>query len=229
MALDDVGFLPHALAALDHVRVEGALGEEGVVEPELGHLFLLHRDEHVADELALALRLAHPGEGAQEFFRGVDVVEMIGAELFQGRLDLRGLALAHEPGVDVHEVNLAPVEGPEEQRRHDGGIDPARDEEEHLFLSHGAFDVPGGDRQERVHVPFRLGARDGEREILENLKPELGVGHLGMELEAPDGLRFVVHDRRHAVLGRGDRPVAGGELFDRVAVAHPGNERRGYA
>src|SRR3546814_10048230 len=51
--------------ALDHVRVERALGQElGAADP--GGLGVEDVDEQAADDLALLLRIGHPGKPAEE-------------------------------------------------------------------------------------------------------------------------------------------------------------------
>ena len=55
VALDDLGLFADTLAALDQVGVEGALGQEIVVEVKFGDLFFLDPEKGVTDGLPLGL------------------------------------------------------------------------------------------------------------------------------------------------------------------------------
>jgi hypothetical protein len=60
--------------ALDHVRIERALGEE-IGAADLPRLFLEYVDEGLADELALGFRIGEAGEAIEEQRLGVHVDE----------------------------------------------------------------------------------------------------------------------------------------------------------
>ena len=59
-------------------------------------------DELAADDLALLLGVDDPGERVEELLGGVDHVEVGAGGGHEVALDLLGLALAHQPVVDVH-------------------------------------------------------------------------------------------------------------------------------
>ena len=64
------------------------------------HLFE-DTDEELADDLALALGVGHPGQGLEESVGGLHV-DQVDVELAaEGLLHLLGLVGPHEPGVDV--------------------------------------------------------------------------------------------------------------------------------
>ena len=82
----------------------------------------------------IALRLASgsssPARAREEFLLGVDHVEVRRAELAEVPHDLFALGLAHEPRVDVEEVDFLMGQDLEQEGSRDGRVDAARDEEE---------------------------------------------------------------------------------------------------
>ena len=120
MALDDRGV---GRAALDDVGVQGALHEERGVGEAAGVL-LEDPHEQLADDLALLLGLGDAPQPLEEPLAGVDVDELDAHVPPEGLDDLLGLALPHQPGVDVHAGELV-ADGPVDERRGHGGVDPA--------------------------------------------------------------------------------------------------------
>ena len=97
-----------AAAGLDDVGVERALHEEADllaaasarVADDLGLGGLEDPDELAADDLALLLGVADPGERVEEALLGVDDVQVDAGGGHEVALDLLGLALAQQPVVD---------------------------------------------------------------------------------------------------------------------------------
>ena len=121
-------------AALQNVRIDGALRQkfDAVL---LARLLLEHADELRADDLALGFGVGDARELVQKAVDGVDVDE-VGVHLAAEHLDhLFGLPFAQQAVVDVHADEVL-ADRLDEQRRHDGRIDPARQREQHLFAAH---------------------------------------------------------------------------------------------
>ena len=132
VALDDVGLLAHALARFDEVGVEGALGEEASSMPRRGHLALLDGHEEVADDLALVLGIVDARERAEEFRLPRRCWwRCLAPRAAEDPHDLLGLALRMRPVSTYRRWTWAGSEGLEEEGAGHGGVDAARDEEEH--------------------------------------------------------------------------------------------------
>ena len=120
-------------AALQDVGVDGALGEE-LDAVELAGLFFKHADELGADDLALAFRLGHAGQLVQEAVHRIHI-NQIGVHLIAEDLDdLLGLALAQQAVVHMHAHELL-AHSLDEQSRHNGGINAARQGQQHLLVA----------------------------------------------------------------------------------------------
>ena len=101
----------------------------------LARLLLEHADELRADDLALGFGVGDARELVQKAVDGVDVDEG-GVHLIAEHLHhLFGLPFAQQAVVDVHADEVL-ADRLDEQRRHDGRIDPARQREQHLFAAH---------------------------------------------------------------------------------------------
>ena len=81
-------------------------------------------DELPADDLALLLGVADPGERGEELLAGVDHAEVRAGGRDEVALDLLGLALAHEPVVDV-DAGEPVADGLLDECGRDRGVDPA--------------------------------------------------------------------------------------------------------
>ena len=109
--------------ALQNIRIDGTLGQE--TNPlQLAGLLLEHPDKLRADDLPLLLRLAYPCQLVQEPVHRVHI-DQIGVHLIPEYPDhLLRLALAQQAVVYMHAHQLL-ANGPDQQRRHHGGIYPA--------------------------------------------------------------------------------------------------------
>ena len=214
VALDDGGLIR---AGLNHVRVDGALREEGHVGVAAGFLFK-GAGELKADDLALLLGLGHAGDRGKEALGRVDGDEVqIHAGEYVG--DLFGLVFAHEAVVDIDAQKLL-SDGAGKERRADRRIHAAGQAEKHLLiadlLAHGAqlrFEVI-------FHIIVARRAAHVIEEAAENLLTVVGVFDLRVELHAVD-MRLFVCERGDGAQ-RGLRVAAEilGHFDHAVGVAH---------
>ena len=205
--------------ALDHVRVEGALGQE-LDLPELPRLPLEDADEGLADALALGLGVGHPGQGAQELSPRVHGDEVHLEPPAEGLDDLLPLVLPQEAVVHEDAGELAPHRAVDEGGG-DRGVHPAREAADDLFLPHLGADAAGRLVDEGAHGPVPRAAADAEDEVAEDLLAPRGVDHLGVELDAVEPVVGRDHRGHGRAVRVGERPEAGRGRLDRVPVAHP--------
>ena len=180
-----VGFHQHGAAdagALDHVGIQGALGQE--VGLELARLPVEHVDEDLPDDLALGFGVADPRQGPQEFRPGVLPADLH-VERGEGLLHLELLVLAHDPGVHEHAGELL-ADGLVQQQGGDAGVHPAGQPQHHPAVAHLGADVLEFLLDEVARVPVQLHVA-GVQEVAQDGGAVGGVGHLRMELdgEAP--------------------------------------------
>ncbi len=219
VGLDHLGLAGLGAGRLDDVGVDGALGQPLHVG-ELFALGLEHLDEGVADDLALPLRVADPGQFAQEQILGVDPDHLHAHVLGEGGHHLVALLVAQQAVVHEHAGELV-ADGPVQQRRHHRGVHPAGEPQQHLVAAHLLAHRGDGVLDDVVRRPQGLAAADVVDEAGENPRPLAGVGHLGMELHPVVAALVVGHAGQRRVVGLGDHPEAGRHLDDPVTVAHP--------
>ncbi|ETW14695.1 cytosine deaminase [Roseivivax marinus] len=204
--------------ALDHVRIQGALREEGRALDLVGVL-LEHVDEEPADGLALDLGVRHSGQLAEEQValvgvdqRDVVVVAEHGDDLV--RLALAQEAVVHEDAGQIVADRLV------DQHRRDRAVDSTRKPADHLGVANLVADLLDRLLAVGAHGPVagKAGVLD---EVLVERPAVRGVVHLGVELHRVEAPLKV---RRHRVGRAGRGPVdrkARRQLGDVVAVAHP--------
>ena len=162
-----------------------------------------------------------PGERVEELLLGVHDLEVDAGGGHEVALDLLGLALAHQPVVDVHAGQ--PVA---DRALHDGrgdrGVDAAGQAADGLAavadLGADLLDLLLDDVDHRPGLPA---AGDLDQEVLEHLLAVLGVQHLGVPLHAGQAAVDVLERRDRGLVGRGEHVEAGRRRGDRVAVRHP--------
>ncbi|KAI3482194.1 hypothetical protein L1887_55164 [Cichorium endivia] len=226
--------------ALDHVRIQRALEEVlelalGLLRLacrerrrllvlglllQLGHLGLKHVDEGVADDLALLLRVLDVLELGEELLRGVDDGEVDAEVLGEHLVHLRGLvgaqhAVVHHDGVE------AVADGLVHELGGDGRVDTSRNGAEHLAL--GADDLADALDllvDERLHGPVAAAVADVDK-VVKQLDAAHAVRHLGVELDAVDGLGLVGHGGEGCGGRLADDDKVLGRLAELVAVRHP--------
>ncbi|MGY3680318.1 hypothetical protein ACVWXU_003941 [Streptomyces sp. TE33382] len=216
-----------AAAGLDDVRVEGALDEEGDIlarraglRDELGLGLLEDADELAADDLPLLLRVGDPGEGVEEALLGVDDLERDARGGDEVLLDLLGLALAHQPVVDVDTGQLG-ADGLLHEGRGDRGVHTAGQPADGALGADLLTDERDLLLDDIGRRPVGLDARAAVEEVLQDLLAVRGVQDLRVVLDAVELLLVVLEGGdRYDVGGRGD-----GEALGRggtgVAVRHP--------
>ncbi len=135
-------------------------------------------------------------------------------------LHLVGLAAAHQPGVDEDTRELV-ADGPVDQRRGHGRVDPTGQGAQHPVAAH--LGPHGVDRRfDDVGVgPTGPGPAYVEEEPLEQLLPTVSVLHLGVELHTEDPPLAVLEGGHRRVGRRRRGHETGRHVRDRVGVAHP--------
>ena len=215
-----------AAAGLDDVGVERALDEErggvaGGEATEDAHLGGLEgADELAADDLALLLGVVDPGQRVEELVAGVDDVEG-GEDGLEVALDLLGLALAHQPVVDV-DAGEPVADGALHDRGRDRGVDAAGQRADRAAvladLRADALDLLLDDVD---HRPGLAAAGDLVQEVLEHLLAVLGVQHLGVPLHAGEPAVDVLERRDRGDVGRGEHGEAlGGAVTESPCDIH---------
>ncbi len=236
--LQVVGETPDVVVALDvggartptrlhHVRVERALHQEVdrlAMDAGVGHHLpscaFEHPDELTADDLALGLGLAHPGQGGEKLLLGVDHLERHAGRVHEVALHLLGLPGAQEPV--VHEDARQPIsDGALHEGCRDSRVDPAGQATQHSLVTHGGTDGRHLLFDDVGHRPGGLGAGDLVEEVLEHGLAVLGVEHLGMELHPGHAPAVVLEGGDGGACGAGGHLEPLGGSGHRVAVAHP--------
>ena len=182
-------------------------------------------DELVADDLALTLGVGDALELAQEDLGGVDDAEVDLELAAEHLLHLGAFVEAQQAVVDEDAGQLL-ADGALDEGGRDGGIHSAGEAEDHLRLADLLADFADGRLDVVVHLPGRLAAADAEEEVAEDVDAALGVGDLGVELDAVEAALRILDDRALGVLGGGDGLEAAREAGDLVAVRIPDAQRR---
>src|SRR3989454_575134 len=203
---------------LDHVRIEGALGEPGDLA-ELPGLFFEDGDELGADPLALDLRIGDATQNVEEAVAGIDMDQVDLEGVTEGMVDRPRLALPQEPVVDEDARELIP-DGAVDQHRDHRRVHPARQRAQDAAGADFLSDLLDRRVDEAGHGPRAARPADVE-EVVEDLPSLRRVDDLRVELDRVELPLVVGH--------RGDRAVQGGaegrkalrRPEDGVAVAHP--------
>ena len=125
-------------AALDHVGIERALGEEpGVFD--LRRLVGKALDEGMADAAALFLRIDHAGQRRQKLVFRLDHVQ-VGLEVIAELPDDRFLFVLAQQAVVDEDAGELRADGLGQQRGDDRRIDAARQSADHAVVAHAAAD-----------------------------------------------------------------------------------------
>ena len=210
-----------AEAALDHVGIDGALGQE-VHGADLLGFILEHADELLADDLALALRGALPCQLLVEAVAGIDAdkVDVKLAAFAEHLADLFALVLAQQAVVNEHAGQLL-TDGLGQHGSTDAGVDTARQGAEHLAVTDLLAQGLDAVLHEGVHLPGAGTAADVVHKVVQDLGAVLGVQDLRVELHAVQAAGLILGSGHRAVGGVSHNFKAGGGRLDIVVMAHP--------
>ena len=217
MALDDSGITG---TGLNNIGINSAL-HQIVHLPDLLGLRLKDPDKLLADDLALALRLADAGQLAQKQLLRVGADE-VDVPFFKGFLYLIALVEPHEAVVHEHTGELT-ADSLSHQRRRYRGIHAAGQSQQHLAIAHLFPNLADGNILVIAHGPLALGAADFIEEVANHIRAMLGMVDLRVELDAVKATAFIADSHIGAGLGMGHQRKALRHLFHIVAVAHPRN------
>ncbi|OPF33664.1 cytosine deaminase [Pseudomonas aeruginosa P47] len=216
---DHMGLAGLGAGRLDHVGVDGALGEELHVL-QLGGFFVEDFDEGAADDLALLFRVGDAGQATEELVLGVGADHLHAHVLGEHGHHLVAFVQTQQAVVDEHAGQLV-ADGLVQQRGDHRGVHATGEAEQDLggtdLGAHGSDGVVDDVRR----GPQRGATADVEDEARENAQALLGVGDFRVELHAVVGAGIVGHGGDRAARGAGQDVEAGRHLGDLVAVAHP--------
>ena len=218
VALDGRGVV---VAGLDDVGIQRALHEEPGVAA-VGRGLLEHADEQLADRLALGLGVDDVVERLHEAVAGLHVDELDVELVAEGLLDLLGLAVTHEPGVDEHAGELV-ADRLVHERGGDRRVDATGQAAEHPRVADLRADRRDLLLDHRRRRPLR--AQPGARRTGSRFRiswPRVGVHDLGVELHAADAPLGALERRRPArpVSTRSPRSPAGAVTIESKWLIH---------
>src|SRR5262245_61068297 len=205
--------------ALDHVGIEGALGQE-VDAPELFRFRLEHVDEKRADGLALLLRVSLAGERGQKLGARINVE--------QGNVEMtteepNNLAGLIEPQVAVVDDNAGEraANGLMEELGRTGAVHPAGQAADHP--TRPDFGPDAGDlRAAKVgHAPVAWQAGDAPHKISDQAAALRRMCHLRMKLHGVELALFIGDRGERRALGDRHHLETGWQACDAIAMAHP--------
>src|SRR5664280_276889 len=194
MALDGLRRPAHR-ARLDHVGIQRALHQPidfAVQLLDAVRLFLEDRDELVADDLALLLRLADAGQLAEEAFAGVHRVNIEAEFLAQVLLHGDELVLPQHTIVDEDAGQLI-ANRAMHQFGCNRGIHAARQTANHAALTDRLANAGDGLFDETLRSPVRREPADFEREVAQDFGALRRVMHFGMKLHRVIFLRGILN------------------------------------
>ena len=203
---------------LDHVRIDGSLGEPAGVLDGAG-VFVEGLHEEPSDDLSLGLRLGNAGESVKELLGrvGSDDIEVHVLVRSQHILIfiLSQQAVVHEYAGEVVADGLV------QQHACYRRIDTAAESEDYLLVPY-LFPEAGYCRlDERGRSPVTLAAAYSQSEIAEDFRAFSRVEDLRVELHGVGLLALDVKSSVGDALGRGDHLRALRQTGDRVPVRHP--------
>src|ERR1700712_3104187 len=217
--LDHVRLATLGASGLDHVRVDGALGQVLDVV-QLGRLGIEYVDEGAADDLALLLWIALAGQVAKELLFGVGADDLDAHVLGEHGHHLLTFVQAQQTVVDEDAGQLI-TDGLVQQRRDHRGVDTAGQAEQYVVGTDLGTHLSDGVFSDLRRGPQRFATADVEDEARQDATALLGVGHFRMELHAVVATGIVGHAGDRAAWGAGQNVELSRHLGDLVTVAHP--------
>src|SRR6266550_1832691 len=210
-------------ARFDHVGIKRTLYEKinaSLLALDLVGFFLKYRDELVADDATLLLRVRYPRKFRQEAFSCIYRDEVKTQLIAQVLLHFLKLVLAQHAIVDEY-ARKTIADCPINQRRSYGRVHASGEcancaaigtnRLPHLLDCHV---------NEALRRPGRFRAGDVKREVAQNGGAEFGVVNFGMKLDGEHAL-FRILDRCHGVGGTPDQPKSRRQLEGFIAMRHP--------
>ncbi|CRM87606.1 hypothetical protein [Pseudomonas sp. 22 E 5] len=219
VGLDHVGLAALGASRLDHVRVDGALGEVLDVVQFVG-LGIEHVDEGAADDLALFLWVAFARQVVEELVLGVGADHFDAHVLSEHGHHLLAFVQAQQAVVDEHARQLV-ADGFVQQRGNHGGVNAAGQAEQHVVGADLGTHVGDGVFSDFRRGPQGFALADVEDEARQDAPALLGVSHLRVELHAVVAALVVEHAGDRAAWSAGQDVEVFRHLGDLVTVAHP--------
>jgi hypothetical protein len=204
---------------LDHIRVDGALRQEAHATQLVG-LLLEHIDECAADDLALGLGVAHPGERREEARLGIDADYVHSEMLRKGFHHLPRFAKAQQPVIYEYARELI-ADGAMQERCDYRGVDPAGETEQDLTATHPCAHALDGIGEDVAGAPERIRAADLAHEALEQASALGGVGDFGVKLYPVETPPFIAHGGERNGAGAGAGGESRRQRVDPIAMTHP--------
>ena len=206
-----------AMAALDHVGVQGALREELCLGNVLCGV-LEDINKSMPDATALFLRIGDARKVREELLARVGDTQVNLEVIAERAFDQFSLAVAQQTGIDENAVQLR-ANRLMQQRRDDGGVDAARKAAHHVSIADLSPHLGRHGLGEVAHPPIATGLAHLVHEVAQQVHAMGRVRDFGMELHA------VELARTSACVGRGadrrgeragGRACEGGEDTSRV-------------
>ncbi|MNN08968.1 hypothetical protein D3C81_1218370 [compost metagenome] len=217
--LDHVGLAALGAGRLDHVRVDGALGEELDVV-QLAGFGIEDVDEGAADDLALLLRVGFAFQVVEELLFSVGADHLDAHVLLEHGHHLVAFVQAQQAVVDEHAGQLV-ADGLVQQRGNYRGVNTAGQAEQDVVGADLGANLGDGVFSNLRRRPQGFAAADVEDEARQDATALLGVGHFRVELHAVVAARVVEHASDRAARGAGQHVEVAWHLGDLVTVAHP--------
>src|SRR5262249_18539469 len=179
-----------------------------------------HVDEEGADGLALAFRIGHAGEAAEEEIAGVTAHERDVVVIAEQRDHLFTLALPQQPVIDEDAMKLV-ADRLVDEHGGDGRGDAAAEAADHASLADEMANALDRLRLEGSHGPVAGAARDMAHEVAEQPAALRRVHDLRVEHHAVVAAPVVGADGEGRAVADPDYAKARRQSHDAGAVAHP--------
>ncbi len=219
MGFDHMGLARLGAGRLDHVGVDGALGQEGD-RIQLARLLLEDVDKQVADDLAFLFRIGRPFEGLEKTLLRIDADHLDTHMLREGSHHLIALVQAQQTIIDEDAGQLI-ADRPVQQGGYHRRVDTAGKTQHHLGVTHLLADLADALLDDLARSPERLAATDLKQKTLDDALTLTGMGHLGVELQTVEVAFFIRHAGHGCVLGFTNHLESRRQGVDPVAMTHP--------
>ena len=220
VGFDDVAGL--AVSALDHIRIDGALGKVTHLSLQLPGFIAEYAGKFLTDDLALGLGICLADQASEKALLGVDADELQvkTAARSENALHLVALILAHEAVVDKDTVQLV-ADGFGQKGCGDSGIHAAGEAQQDVFvpdLFSEFFDSALG---KGGHLPVAPAAADIKDKTAEHFCSLRSMHYFRMELDCIESSGGILHSCHRAVFCMGNDRESFREFCNIIGVAHP--------